>query len=513
MNRHCRQQEQKGQSTVEYAGAAFVVAAIIATIATLIAAGSGVSLAQAVVCKISSAIHSVGGADDSYSCDYSQNQGQEANDPRKVDPGSIPSQSEERMASTSVGVSIPLPGPGSANVGGKDGTSVTKTTYMDNSGTRQYSSTQEGSAGYEVGASTDDKGGSKDKGKGNPFSAKVNASAGVSVSHTTSETYNCDTPDHISCEEFDKQNEENTENHLNNQGLGRIGNGGTKFEQTPDSTSTVWNAKLKLEASASASLDVKPKAGGSDNKKDEDQKDDKDEQGEESDNQKGVPVGQLKASASLNISGEAGYTYTTTTDASGKTSSSHKFTYTGSIGGSVEGSAEDPTKSFGLKAAADASGSYTGSYEVTYDENGDLSKITFTNVKVGQGSWSATGLKEDDGADHPQTSTITTTLDVSSMSDNDKKIAQEYVDSSFTNGALIVPQSVLNPDSPSDNSFENLLYERAQVTRVVQDGTVTNEEGGWGPFKKNSGTDSKNTVSAQQLSQPSNGGRRTFENM
>ena len=179
----------------------------------------------------------------------------------------------------------------------------------------------------------------------------------------------------------------------------------------------------------------------------------------------------------------------------------------------MEGSAEDPTKSFGLKAAADASGSYTGSYEVTYDENGILSKITFTNVKVGQGSWSATGLKEDDGADHPQTSTITTTLDVSSMSDNDKKIAQEYVDSSFTNGALIVPQSVLNPDSPSDNSFENLLYERAQVTRVVQDGTVTNEEGGWGPVKKNSSTDSKNTVSAQQLSQPSNGGRRTFENM
>ena len=35
MNRHCRQQEQKGQSTVEYAGAAFVVVAIIATIATL----------------------------------------------------------------------------------------------------------------------------------------------------------------------------------------------------------------------------------------------------------------------------------------------------------------------------------------------------------------------------------------------------------------------------------------------------------------------------------------------
>lgn len=78
----------------------------------------------------------------------------------------------------------------------------------------------------------------------------------------------------------------------------------------------------------------------------------------------------------------------------------------------------------------------------------------------GQGSWSATGVKEDDGAQHPQTSTITTTLDVSSMSDADKKIAEQYVDSSFTNGALLVPQSVLDPDSPSDNGFENLLYQR-----------------------------------------------------
>lgn len=510
MNTHC--DRQKGQSTVEYAGVALIVAALIAIVATLIAASSGAPIAQAVVCKISSAIHSVGGTGDSYSCDYSQNRGQETNDPRKVDPGSIPSQSEEKNASTSVDVSFPLPVPGSIYVGGKDGKSVTKTTYMDNSGKRQYSSTQEGSVGYGVGVSTDDKGGNKDKGKENPFSAKVNASAGVSVSHTTTETYNCDTPDHISCEEFDKQNEKNTENHLNNQGLGRIGNGGTKFDQTPDSTSTVWNAKLKLEANASASLDVKPKVGGSNNKKDEDKKDDKGEQDEESDNKKGVPVGQLKASASLNISGEAGYTHTTTTDASGKTSTSHKFTYTGSIGGSAEGSVEDPTKSFGLKAAADASRSYTGSYEVTYDENGNLSRITFTNVKVGQGSWSATGLKEDDGADHPQTSTITTTLDVSSMSEADKKIAQDYVDSSFTNGALIVPQSVLNPDSPSDNSFENLLYERAQVTRVIQDGTVTSKEDGW-IFKTKSSTDSKNTVSAQQLSQPSNGGRRTFENM
>lgn len=502
-NRHDGRQKQRGQSTVEYAGIGFIVVAIIASITTVFAAGHGVPLAQAVVCKITTAVHSVGGNDGSYSCEYSQNQAQ-GKDPRKVDPASVPSHVEEKKASTSAGVSIPGLGPGTIDVNGSDGKSVTKTTNRDGSGTRQLSSTQQGSAGYTVGASTDGKGGG-DKGKKNPFSAKVQASGAVSVSHTTTETYKCGTANHVSCEEFDKQNQKEADKHLKNQGLGRIGNSGGKINQTPDSTSTAWDVKLTLQASASASASFDPKVGGGDKNKDK--------QEDKGDKDKGTTVAHANASAGLNISGEAGYTYTTTKDASGKESSSHKFTYKGSAGASAKGSVEDASKTFGLNAAADASGSYTGSYEVTYDENNNISKITFTNVMQGQGSWSATGVKESDGAQHPQTSTITTTLDVSSMSDADKKIAEQYVDSSFTNGALLVPQSVLNPDSPSDNGFENLLYQRAQVTRVVQDGTVTNEDGGWGPVSTNSTTDTRNTVSAQQLSQPSNGGRRSFENM
>ena len=83
-NRHCDRQTQRGQSTVEYAGIGFIVVAIIATITTLFAAGQGVPLAQAVVCKITTAVHSVGGNDNSYTCQYPQAQGK---DPRKVDPG------------------------------------------------------------------------------------------------------------------------------------------------------------------------------------------------------------------------------------------------------------------------------------------------------------------------------------------------------------------------------------------------------------------------------------------
>ena len=179
-NRHCDRQTQRGQSTVEYAGIGFIVVAIIATITTLFAAGQGVPLAQAVVCKITTAIHSVGGNDDSYSCEYSQVQGK---DPRKVDPASVPSHVEEKKASTSAGVSIPGAGPGTIDVNGSDGKSVKKTTNRDGSGSRQLSSTQQGSAGYTVGGSTDGKGGGG-KDKKNPFSAKLQASGAVSVSHT-----------------------------------------------------------------------------------------------------------------------------------------------------------------------------------------------------------------------------------------------------------------------------------------------------------------------------------------
>lgn len=195
-----------------------------------------------------------------------------------------------------------------------------KTTNMDGSGSRQLSSTQQGSAGYTVGGSTDGKGGGG-KGKKNPFSAKLEASGAVSVSHTTTETYECSTANHVSCKEFDNQNQKDVDKHLKNQGWGRVGNSGAKIKQTPDSTSTSWDVKLKLEASASASASFDPKVGGGDKNKDKEGDKNKGKGGKD----KGTTVAHAKASVDLNISGEAGYTYTTTKDASGKESSAHKF--------------------------------------------------------------------------------------------------------------------------------------------------------------------------------------------
>ena len=103
------------------------------------------------------------------------------------------------------------------------------------------------------------------------------------------------------------------------------------------------------------------------------------------------------------------------------------------------------------------------------------------------------------------------------MSPEDRATAEQYASSSFTNGALTVPQSALNPSSPSDDSFDNLLYEQAQTTRVVQDGSVVTDSGGWDLWVANYNTESvqstKDTVSAQQLGKPGSDGQRNYEDV
>lgn len=500
--------QERGQTLTEYAGIGLVVVALIAVVAGGITAASGTAIGEAIVCKINQQIHSIGGG--SYECAGS---GSTDKDPYAADPGAIPSHVEETNNSTSAGASIPGAGPGNIDVNGSDGSSLTKTTYKDGSGDRQYSKTQEGSVGYSVSAGTGGgDGGDGGEEKSEPFKAEIGASGKVSASHTTTETYKCDTADHVSCSDFDKQNKDATDERLNDEGVGRLTSGDTTLNQTPDSTSTAWNAKLSLSAEASASADAKPKVGKDD--KDNKNKDDKNKDGKSNE---GTEVAHAEAKASLGISGEAGYTHTDTTDKDGNTSTSHKFTYQGKAEAQADASIKDPTDSFGLEAEAGGDRSYVGSYEVTYDENGNLSTITFTNVMEGQGSWSATGVKDKDDAKHPQTSTITTTLDVSKLSPEDRATAEQYASSSFTNGALTVPQSALNPSSPSDDSFDNLLYEQAQTTRVVQDGSVVTDSGGWDLWVANYNTESvqstKDTVSAQQLGKPGSDGQRSYEDV
>lgn len=496
-------QHEHGQTLTEHAGIGLVVVVLILVVAGGITVASGDGIGQAIVCKIAQQIRSVAGG--SYECPSSSN-------PYAANPAAVPSKVQETTKSTSAGVElIKVTG----NV--SDGSSVRRTTYADGSGSRQYSKTIEGSVGYSLGTGHSkkkekekaaEKNGEKSgdgektekKGDGDPFKVSLEGSVKASGTITTTQTYKCDTSRHISCSEFDKQNRAATKERLRDQGIGRFRSGDKTIKQTPDTTSRAWNVKLSLKAGASISAGVKK----NDKHKSKNEKSEK-EKKDESSKKKKKKKTSAAAQSGINISGEAGYTNTSTTNADGSTSRSHRFAYKGTIDAADE--------IFGIEGGADDS--YFGSYEVTYDGDGKLKTVTFTSVREGEASASKNKEHGKKGAGGSATTTITTTLDVSQLSPEDRAIAERYASSSFTNGALIVPPSSLKPSSPSDDDFDNLLYRQARTTRVIQNGKTVTKEGGWDlwliKYKTESTTSTQDTISSQHLGRPGQDGERVYE--
>ncbi len=496
-------QHEHGQTLTEHAGIGLIVVVLILVVAGGITVASGDGIGQAIVCKIAQQIRSVAGG--SYECPSSSN-------PYAANPAAVPSKVQETTKSTSAGVElIKVTG----NV--SDGSSVRRTTYADGSGSRQYSKTIEGSVGYSLGTGHSkkkekaaEKNGEKSgdgektekKGDGDPFKVSLEGSVKASGTITTTQTYKCDTPRHISCSEFDKQNRAATKERLRDQGIGRFRSGDKTIKQTPDTTSRAWNVKLSLKAGASISAGVK-KNDKHKSKNEKSEKEKKDESSKKKKKKKDKTS--AAAQSGINISGEAGYTNTSTTNADGSTSRSHRFAYKGTIDAADE--------IFGIEGGADDS--YFGSYEVTYDGDGKLKTVTFTSVREGEASASKNKEHGKKGAGGSATTTITTTLDVSQLSPEDRAIAERYASSSFTNGALIVPPSSLKPSSPSDDDFDNLLYRQARTTRVVQNGKTVTKEGGWDlwliKYKTESTTSTQDTISSQHLGRPGQDGERVYE--
>ena len=100
-------------------------------------------------------------------------------------------------------------------------------------------------------------------------------------------------------------------------------------------------------------------------------------------------------------------------------------------------------------------------------------------------------------------STVTSTLDVDSLSPEERKVAEEYVRS-----------SCLNPDRPSDNKFDNLLHDKAKVHRVQQEVRKDERENkDWGPFAQNFETSERSkTVNVEELGKPGADGVRSYQN-
>lgn len=480
---------ERGQTAVQYAGMAFFAALLVASLFVFVT-----PVREQITCKIQSAVATITGG--SNSCGSAK-----SSDPYRADPSTVVKSSTERSASTGAGVSVPA-GPGTVDVDGKDAKGVTSKTYMDGSGSRSLTSTQELSGGYALSAG----GGNKSDG-GAQLDAKVGGAAGLKFIRKEAEEYKCDTPGRQSCAEVDKNIKGAVEDHLNNHGAGRAFHGEEKVNVEADTKTVAYTAQLSLEGNASGDVAV----------------------GGQKDPATGGTTPGAKAGGSLKIGGEVGYTHadtTSKTDTGKKKTTSHEFTYKGELSASVSAGASGPNGAFGLEGEAEASGSYVGNYKVTYDENGKLQTITFTNVKEGSAAASGEAKAGDDddsaksGPDGKSsvTSTVETTLDVSTLSPEQRKIAEDYVNSSLTNGALTVPQSALNPNKPSSDPFDNLLYEKAQVKRIQQKGSRVTDSGGidvWVAHWKESRSETKeDTIRAEQLGGPSGpGGERSYEDI
>lgn len=487
---------ERGQSATSYAAMIIVVLALV-----LAAVGYMTPIGERVGCEITSAVTKLFGGNPSV-CGEKPRQ-------YEADPAKVAKTTSETSKTTKAGVAVKA-GPGDIKVDGSDGVSSSKTTNYDGSGNRSVKNTIELEGGYEFDSDKRKKKGdaadSSDSGPNNdPFAARLQISGKLSGSRTTSNTWNCDGKGQRTCDDFDKANKDAIEDQTNNHGLGRIGNHHKKVDAEPDSTSVSWNFKLKLNAQGSLSAN------------DKGDKDSSDKGGDGKDDKKAP-----SAKASLKVGGEVGYTSTETTTKTKKgdeKTSSSRFTYKGELQGST-----DLPSAFGLSESTSLGGSYAGSYEVTRDAEGKVKTITFTSVSEGSLSkgleskipaGKKSSMKTGPDGKLQGTVTVKTTLDVSSLNDEQRKIAENYVSSSATNGALFVPPSVLNPNSPSDDPFSNLLYEKAQTTRTVQGGTKVTDSGGidlvvfhWDETTETTSTD---TVSVDVLDRPGADGKRNYK--
>ncbi|SDN29598.1 YD repeat-containing protein [Actinomyces ruminicola] len=470
LRQRIRQSAEVGATAAEYAGV--IIAAAILVLALIVAA---TPIGDRIACEVGSAIDKITGGE-GYACEPAT----ATNNQYEVDPSEVSKTSNERSQSTSAGVGGKV-GPGDLTVSGTDGVTATQTENYDGSGTRAVRTSQGIDVEYSVKTDKGDKG-SENKDP-NPFGAELEASGAIGLSQTEEKTWNCGGDDERSCEDFDEANEDAIQDQLNKNGFGRIGNHGREIDEEPDSVSNSKSAKLTVEAGA------------------------------------GISNGR-----SVGISGEIGYTFTdkVVKDGDGegddRRETSHQFSYKGELS---RGGAQT-SEVFGLEK--NGSASYAGKYKVTYDENGRLKAITFTSVAEGSQSASAKGAAKNGDKNgitasasgkETVTSTVTTTLDVASLSDADRKIAEEYVSSSLTNGALLVSESVLNPSTPSDDAFENLLYEQGKVTRIITEGTTITDSGGidaWVlKYEETEQTTSTETKSVEVLGEPGSDGTRAYK--
>ncbi|PZR51866.1 hypothetical protein DNL40_14745 [Xylanimonas oleitrophica] len=141
---------------------------------------------------------------------------------------------------------------------------------------------------------------------------------------------------------------------------------------------------------------------------------------------------------------------------------------------------KERTWTFELKGSGSASGSFvageaqaqgelTGAMSVTRGENGELTQISLQHIHEGgfSGSLGNDSFDTVSGeAGHTETSSsvVTTTLDVT---DQNRATVEAWLSSRQSQtAAMTLPFSAMIPDKPSDDPFEQLMYEQAKVSSI-----------------------------------------------
>ncbi|WP_127842992.1 hypothetical protein [Actinomyces wuliandei] len=152
--------------------------------------------------------------------------------------------------------------------------------------------------------------------------------------------------------------------------------------------------------------------------------------------------------------------------------STETVTYSGSIGGGAE---------LGFEGVS-GTGSYEGAMSTSYDGEGRLTEISFTQTTSGDTGLSASA--ESDAGDRGSVSgeaggsagrqeVTTTTVEVtdSNRAVVEEWLAQAYVTDPQTGSTTLrVPANVVSPDSPApDDEMQQLLYEEATSDTAVYD--------------------------------------------
>ena len=499
MHSSSRSIRERGQSSAAYAG---VIVVVVVVVLALLAYATPIG--QRLACGIATSISKVFGNEGDV-CGAGSNQ----SDPYKVDESTIVKDAHEEGRST--GAAVRVDGKvGYASLEATDASIYNEDSYYGGQKLRTLENRQQvslsGGFGTEV----------KQNNNASSVSVNVDASAALKVTHGQKRGWFCDGPSASrECSTWDAQNAQNIEEQQRYLAFAR-GLKHKDISDRPDLDVDVWQAELAVNAGAganagySASKDVKGEA---------------------------KVETKANAEAKADIKGNVLYRKEEIKDNRKKDGEnktfSHTFQYSGEAQAKVEVDASvDVEKknpkgdaTFGLSGSANAEayGKYTGTYNFTTDENGNLKTITFIGSKEGRASAEAEAkIKamgheasvKTDGDKPIVRSTVTSTLDVDSLSPEERKVAEEYVRSSWSNGALIVPQSSLNPDRPSDNKFDNLLHDKAKVHRVQQEVRKDERENSdWGPFAQNFETSERSkTVNVEELGKPGADGVRSYQN-